>query len=141
MSLRLIGLCTVLILTACSRTPPAAPQASDGWVRLAPPGTNVNAGYLRLHNNTSQPLRCDGADTTDFGAAEIHRTVVDDGQSRMLREQVIEVPPHGSAELAPGGYHLMLFRPQKALTVGDTVSVTLRCGETAVDAVLTVRAA
>lgn len=128
-----------LALAACSQTPPAAPVASDGWIRLAPPGANANAGYLRLHNPTAVALRCDRASSTDFGAVELHRSVLEDGRSRMLREQIVEVPPHGEAQLQPGDYHLMLFRPARELREGATATVTLHCGETAVDAVLTVR--
>lgn len=139
---RLLGATLLLALVAaCSRTPPAAPNAGDGWIRLAPPGAHAHAGYLRLHNPSSQVLRCDRVTATDFGAAEIHRTLIEDGQSRMLRDQRVEVPAHGQAEFAPGGFHLMLFRPQRELAEGDTTTVTLHCGDTAVDAVLTVRAA
>jgi copper(I)-binding protein len=129
----------LLTLIACSPTPPAAPTASDGWVRLAPPGASAHAGYLRLHNPTAVALRCDRASSPDFGAAELHRSVLEDGRSRMLREQTVEVPAHGEALLQPGDYHLMLFRPARELSEGTTATVTLHCGETAVDAVLTVR--
>lgn len=141
MSARALHVVAFLMLTACGGTPSAAPSASDGWVRLAPPDANANAGYLRLRNPGAQPLRCDRATSANFGAVELHRSVVEDGQSRMLRSQIIEVPAHGEAELAPGSYHLMLFRPTHELAEGDTVTVTLHCGETAVDAVLTVRKA
>lgn len=141
MSARLSCAMALLLLAACGRTPPAAPMASDGWVRLAPPGANANAGYLRVRNPTAQDLRCDRATSADFGAVELHRSVVEDGQSRMLRDQVIEVPAHGEAELAPGGYHLMMFRPLRELAEGDRVTVTLHCAETAVDAELSVRKA
>ncbi|MES0874476.1 copper chaperone PCu(A)C [Sinimarinibacterium thermocellulolyticum] len=136
-----LAILSLVALAACGRTPPAAPSAVDGWLRLAPPGANASAGYLRLRNPTAQTLRCDRVVSTDFGAAELHRSVIEDGRSRMLRDQVIEVPPHGEAELAPGGYHLMLFRPQRDLAEGDTVQVTLHCGERTVDAVLGVRKA
>ena len=141
MRLRLLCGAALLVLAACGRTPPAAPNAGDGWIRLAPPGASANAGYLRVNNPTAQVLRCDRVSSPDFGTAEVHRSVVENGQARMLRDQVIEVPAYGEAELAPGSYHLMLFRPQRALAAGDTARITLHCGETAVDAVLTVRSA
>ncbi len=87
------------------------------------------AGYLRLHNRTGEALVCDGVAGADFGAGEIHRTVVEDGRSRMLRAQTIEVPPGGRIELAPGSLHLMLFRPQREMPSGTRTTLVLDCGE------------
>lgn len=115
-------------LPACAD--PASPlTAADAWIREAPPGASVMAGYLRLHNGGDSPIRCDKVSGADFGAAEIHRTTIEDGRSRMLRAQVIEIPAHGQALLAPGGMHLMLFRPQRGLAAGDRSALTLTCGE------------
>lgn len=131
---RLILLPALLVgLLACTPKD-GAPRVEDGWIREAPPGAAVMAGYLRLHNDSRQPLRCDGVEGADFGAAELHRTVVEDGQSRMLRDQIIEVPAGGKAILEPGGLHLMLFRPQRELRAGDQTTLTLRCGDVTVSA-------
>ncbi|HEY1075184.1 MAG TPA: copper chaperone PCu(A)C [Fontimonas sp.] len=118
------------LLAACK---PAADgpalSASEAWVRAAPPGVTVMAGYATLRNNGDQPVRCDAVSGKDFGAAEIHRTVIEDGDSRMLRDQVLEVPPGKEAAFAPGSFHLMLFRPQRLFAVGDVTHLVLRCGE------------
>lgn len=120
--------------------PPAQPlSAEDAWIREAPPGAAVMAGYVVLRNAGAQPIRCSAASGADFGAIEIHRTVVEDGRSRMLRGQVVEVPPGGSVQLAPGSYHLMLFRPQRPLAAGDTSRLRLDCGEQHIETVFTIR--
>jgi copper(I)-binding protein len=36
----------------------------------------------------------------------------------------LDIPAHGSVELAPGGYHLMLSQPTHAIKPGDHVEVT-----------------
>lgn len=113
--------------------------AEDAWIRAAPPGVNVMAGYATLRNGGDQPARCDGVSGPDFSAAEIHRTVVEDGESRMLRDQVLEVPPGKEAAFAPGSFHLMLFRPQRVLAVGDTTTLVLRCGEQQLSATFQIR--
>lgn len=123
-------LLTVLLagtaLPACAR--PTAPLAArDAWIRAAPPGASAMAGYVEIENRGDAPVRCTGASGADFGAVEIHRTMVENGQSRMLRDQAVEVPARGSAALAPGGYHLMLFRPQRPLAPGDRSTLTLHC--------------
>ncbi|MFA5937974.1 MAG: copper chaperone PCu(A)C [Sinimarinibacterium sp.] len=127
-------------LSACGE-PSTALAAEDAWIRAAPPGAHVMAGYVRLVNRSDLPIRCDGANGTDFGAIEIHRTQIEDGQSQMLRDQVVEIPARGSAALAPGGYHLMLFRPQRPLAPGNRSSLTLICGEHQLTTEFTVRTA
>lgn len=121
-------LCAALAAPACTRSQPPL-GADDPWIREAPPGAHVMAGYVVIRNRTDATIRCDTATSPDFGAIEIHRTLVEGGQSRMLRDQVVEVPARGSAALTPGGYHLMMFRPQRALPAGEHASVTLRCGD------------
>lgn len=120
-------------LTACQRGDGQI-TTLNARIPAAPPGAGVMAGYLDLRNGTQQALRCDAVSGPDFGAAEIHRTVVEDGQSRMLREQIVEAVPGATVSLAPGGLHLMLFRPQRELRAGDQTVLTLRCGDTAVSA-------
>ena len=122
-----------LALAACSAGEGIV-AVEDAWIPAAPPGAGVMAGYLTLRNGGAGALRCERASGADFGAIEIHRTLIEDGQSRMLRDQVIEAAPGATASLAPGGMHLMLFRPQRELKPGDTTALTLHCGETNVAA-------
>lgn len=122
------GLGLLVVATAAGGAAPAGLQAHDAWIREAPPGATAMAGYVRLHNGTTEALRCDAASGPDFGAIELHRSVIEDGQSRMLRNQVIELPPGRDAVLAPGGLHLMLFRPQRPLPAGSHAELTIRCG-------------
>ena len=98
------------------------------------------AGYLRIDNGLPEDLRCDKASSPDFGAVEIHRSALENGMARMLRDQVIEIPARGQALLQPGDYHLMLFRPQRPLKAGDSASITLLCGSRHASAEFTVRA-
>lgn len=114
-------------------------SARDGWIREAPPGASALAGYVILSNAGSAPARCDSVSGPDFGAAELHRTVVENDVSHMLRDQAVDIPPEGSAQLAPGGLHVMLFRPARALHAGDTTTLTFHCAATSVDATFTIR--
>jgi periplasmic copper chaperone A len=120
------GLTALVALSGCAEKTEIA--ATDPWIAEAPPGAKVMAGYLRLHNRSREALRCAGVSGADFGAGEIHRTVVEDGRSRMLRAQQIEVAAGGSIDLAPGGLHLMLFRPQREMPSGTRTTLVLDCG-------------
>lgn len=134
---------TLGVLALLAGCKPAANEpilsAQDAWIRAAPPGANVMAGYATLRNRGEQLIRCDGVSGADFGAAEIHRTVLENGDSRMLRDQILEVPAGKEAALAPGSFHLMLFRPQRVFTVGDTTTLVLRCGSQQLSAEFQIR--
>lgn len=120
-------------------TAQAGVEASGGWIREAPPGAAALAGYVTLANPGVAAQRCTGVTGAEFGAAELHRSVLEDGMSRMLAGQVIELPAGGRVELAPGGLHIMLFRPARALVAGDRTRLTLHCSGGDVPADFTVR--
>lgn len=114
---------------------------SGAWIAEAPPVATVLAGYAVLVNNGNRPLRIDGAGSKDFGAVQIHEMSMDGGVMRMRELKQIEVPAHGRIELAPGGTHLMLLEPKRALKAGDSAALTLRCGGARREAKFTVKAA
>jgi copper(I)-binding protein len=130
---------SVFALSVAAAQGVPAVSARNGWIREAPPGATALAGYVSLANAGATPVHCASVSGPDFGAAELHRTVVEDGVSHMLADQAVEVPAGGVAELAPGGLHVMLFRPSRALHAGDTTTLTFHCGNTAVDATFVIR--
>ena len=64
-----------------------------------------------------------GARSAEFGAVELHEMRMDGGMMRMRALEAIEVPAGASVRLAPGGNHLMLMRPARALRAGDRVRI------------------
>ncbi len=114
-------------------------ELADGWIREAPPGAPVMAAYARLRNTGAAPLTLSTLSSPEFGAVELHRTVVDDGVSHMLHGQVLQLPPDAGVALEPGGWHLMLFRPLRPLKAGDTVAIAFECGAAARSFSFTVR--
>lgn len=108
-------------------SPLAAPtmDVTDSWVREAPPTSRVLAAYMQITNLTDSELTVTGITSPDFEAAELHRTVVEDGVARMLPVPELVIPAHGNITLEPGGLHLMLFDPARPLQQGDTVTLVL----------------
>jgi copper(I)-binding protein len=100
-------------------------SARDAWVREAPPGATVMAGYLELRNDTSRPQVLVAASSAGFGSVMMHRTVVRDGMAGMAHLSQIEVAPNAGLIFAPGGNHLMLRNPKRTLRAGDAVVVKL----------------
>jgi periplasmic copper chaperone A len=110
-------------------------RVESAWVRAAPPGAPMLAGYGVLHNPGEQPVVVVAASRGAFGAVEIHRTVEIDGMSRMRPAGALEIAPGGSVTLEPGGVHLMLMKPQRALREGDKVTIRLElAGDAPVEA-------
>lgn len=116
-------------------------QISDPWIREAPPDARVMAGYVRLKNSGARDLRIDAIKSPAFGAVEMHRTVVVNNQMQMLRESDTVLEPGEEKWLAPGGWHLMLFRPQQALAAGAKAAIEFHCGDESRAADFLVRAA
>jgi copper(I)-binding protein len=98
---------------------------ADSWVREAPPASRVLAAYMQIINLTDSELTVTGITSPDFEAADLHRTVVEDGVARMLPVPELNIPAGGSITLEPGGLHLMLFDPVRPLQQGDSVTLVL----------------
>lgn len=136
------ALLAVAAALACADAAAACPglAVENAWIREAPPGAMMAAAYARLVNHGKQALVIDGArGGKDFGGAGLHRTVVENGVSRM-REGKLEIAPGASAELAPGGWHLMLFDAKRGLKAGDVAKLALSCGTGSQEFPFTVKA-
>ncbi len=108
---------------------PAALSVERPWIRLAPPGARVMAGYGLISNRGGETLVLVGAESEAFGAIEIHESFERDGVMRMRRIPELPIPPGGTVALKPGGLHLMLFRPAGELTEGAEVPIRLRLAD------------
>ena len=123
------GLLVALLCVLMSVLPVRAEAdlvVSDAWIREAPPGTTVLAGYLKITNRGTSHATVTGVSADDFGSIEIHRTVMENGVARMLSARQLEIPAGESFVLEPGGYHLMLFDPVRPLVAGDSVELLLQ---------------
>jgi len=93
------------------------------WIRAAPPGSAMRAGYAVLRNAGDTPVVVRGATSTVFESVSLHETVEVEGVERMRALGVIEIAPGSSVALAPGGRHLMLMRPLRELASGATATI------------------
>ena len=94
-------------------------------LRETPAGAPVAGGYLLVTNAGEEDDRLAAAATPQAGEVQIHEMSMDGEVMRMREvEGGLAIPAGGSLSLEPGGYHLMLMRPE-ALTAGETHDVTL----------------
>jgi periplasmic copper chaperone A len=115
----------LLLLTVLFAPPTQAAGLTigSGWIREAPPGAQTLAGYAVLSNTGTSNVRITGAAAADFAAAQLHEMTMADGVMRMRELGQIEIATGASVELEPGGSHLMLLGPKRALHAGDTVRI------------------
>ena len=102
-------------------------SASGAWIREAPPGADVMAGYLKLKNSTAQAQDICHAQSDAFGAVEFHQMSMNLGQMQMRPLDRLSVPAHGSVTMEPGAMHLMLMQPHARLIAGQKVRIDFYC--------------
>ena len=120
-----MGLFALLAASAAVGSERCEPSIESAWVRAAPPGAASLAGYLVLRNDCDVPVTVTGAEAADFAMPMIHRTVEEDGVSKMRHVDASVVRPGGELRFEPGGLHLMLMHPARTLAEGDTVRIGL----------------
>ena len=114
-----------LLFTAATVADETGLVVRDAWVREAPPGASVLAGYLQLENRGPERLVLDTLSSHDFGRIELHRTLVEEGVARMQPVGQLGIAAGESVSLEPGGMHLMLFNPGRPLQAGDRVKFSI----------------
>lgn len=102
---------------------------SDAWIREAPPGATMLAGYAQLKNDGDAPISVLTAHSDAFRSASLHETAVADGVSRMRKLHRLDLAPGASVTLEPGGKHLMLMQPRGEVHAGDKVEVRFLLGD------------
>ncbi|MEP7045001.1 MAG: copper chaperone PCu(A)C [Dokdonella sp.] len=96
---------------------------TDAWIREAPPGATVLAGYATLKNSGDAPITVLTVQSDAFRMASLHETVIEDGVSKMREMHRIELAPDASITLQPAGKHLMLMQPRQEVHAGDKVEM------------------
>lgn len=108
-------------------------QVEEAWARRAAQmkgdakaGSGNGAVYATLRNRGAETdmlvgVECDAAKTV-----EIHETYPHMGMMMMRQVTGVEVPAAGSAQLKPGGYHVMLIDLKRDLKAGDKLPLTLQ---------------
>ena len=104
----------------------ASIQVEQPWARATPAGASTGAVYLTITNKSHDADRLLGASSDVAEKLQIHEMKVVNGTMEMREVSGgLPVPPSGSVELKPGGYHVMLMGLKKPLKVGETIPLTL----------------
>jgi len=104
----------------------------EAWSRATPPGHPAGGAYFRLVNDSDRGDRVVGVRTDRAPRVELHRTIEEGGNARMVHTPEIPVAANSELIFEPGGRHVMLMGLTEALTEGETYEIVLeleRAGE------------
>lgn len=118
-------LAALLLALGVAQAAQAPVEVKNPWARPGTRGGN-SAVYMEIHNAQPQADRLVAAGADVAEAVELHETRMEGGMHRMHKAEAIDVPSNGRVELRPGGLHIMLFRLNTALRVGDRFPLILR---------------
>jgi copper(I)-binding protein len=93
------------------------------WIRTAPPGAMMLAGYAKLRNAGDAPVTVIGAASDVFGDVLLHESIEENGVERMRALGELTIAPGTTVEFAPGGKHFMLMHPRRELDAGAKVKI------------------
>ena len=120
---RLITLMVLALASIEAASAAGRLEVTGAWIRTAPPGAMMLAGYATLRNTGDAPLTVIGADSEAFGDVSLHESIEIDGVARMSALGSIEIAAGASVVLAPGGKHLMLMRPKGEPKSGGSIKI------------------
>lgn len=96
----------------------------DAWARASAGMAKAGAAFMTIENTGGgDKLIAAAADVSD--RVELHTHIHDGDVMRMRQVDAIDVPEHGEALLAPGGYHVMFLGLKAPLKEGETFPLTL----------------
>lgn len=104
-------------------------RVEKAWLRAVPPSSSSTAAFMRLINQSDQPLRLTSGSTPIAGMVMpmmTTRTKAHGGEVMGMQDvDALTVPAHGELQLAPGGDHLMVMQLKEHPKAGETVKLTL----------------
>lgn len=119
--LRLVAMISAL---AAAPAGAAAVTIENAWIRLPAPGQRIAAGYCDIRNDGAAAVTIVGFSGPLRVA--IHETRIEDGVARMRPLAGLDVPAKSTAQLTPGGKHLMLYGVDAARLGSGPVTLRAR---------------
>jgi copper(I)-binding protein len=114
-----------LVFLALAQVAQAAGKlgVEDAWIRVAPPGAGMLAGYATLKNSGDAPISVLATQSDVFRSTSVHESRIDKGVSKMRKLDRLEVLPGTEVKLAPGSKHLMLMQPRREIVAGERIEI------------------
>lgn len=97
----------------------------DAWSRATPLGYPTGAVYLEITSDGPRADTLVSVGTQRSPRAELHRTIEEGGNSRMVHTPRVSIPADARVQFEPGGRHVMLMGLEQALREGNSYQITL----------------
>jgi hypothetical protein len=97
----------------------------EPWIPEAPPNAQALGAFMVLENDEDREVKVINAWAPGFDTIELHKSVEENGMHKMIKQDALVIPPMGSLELRPGGYHVMLIGVHKPPKAGDVIPLRL----------------
>ena len=130
-SLFLLGGCSESNKETATASAPAMKAADaisviNAWIRAVPPSSPTTAAFMQLVNTDDAPHSLRTAKSPAAEIVELHtHTMGPNGMHQMRQVEEIPIAANDSAQLAPGGYHIMLINMVSPLSAGQSAPITL----------------
>ncbi len=118
-------LLTALTFASLSAFAASPIKIENARIFLPMKGSNATAGYGKITNSSGKEVTFGFSKAEGFKAVELHESLEKDGRMAMQKIDALPIPAKGSAELKPGGHHLMLFDAAGEMKAGSSVNVTI----------------
>jgi copper(I)-binding protein len=110
------------LLVACGAGGSGELGVNDVWAR---PGlADGNSAVFFVIDNPGEDDFLLSASSDVAGAVELHKTIMEDGNMKMVQQMSVPVPT-GETTFKPGDLHVMLIGLNDDLNPGDTFTLTL----------------
>lgn len=101
-------------------------SVSKAVVRMVPPGSANTAAYMNIRSTgVADTLLRASVPTSVAMMTELHRSMMVDGQMKMVQQKSIAIPRNGTRMLKMGSFHLMIMGLKGNLAPGTRVPITL----------------
>jgi copper(I)-binding protein len=99
------------------------------WLREGPPNARVLAAFISMQNTGKKTLILKAVHGKDFDHVEMHKTIMQNGMARMIPQPRLVIKAGQTLKMQPGGIHIMLFKPKRAIKAGEQITLTLDFGK------------
>jgi len=122
MSLKIKSLFLSTLLFVLSATASHAADSlkfSAAYIPEAPPGAQVLAGFMYIHNPSNQAIEITAVSSPNFDTVEMHLSKEVNGLAKMLAQKSLKIAANSTLALRSGSFHLMLIKPKQTMRDGD----------------------
>ena len=122
-----LSLCWLVLaaVTACGRPEGPAIEIDDVEIFAPLAGSRSGVAYMTIRNNGAEPVTIQSARSPQFARVEMHRTVIEDGVSKMRPLRTVTVPAGESLRFEQGGRHFMMMGAESETGPGSPVTIEI----------------